>query len=61
MANEENGKACDEHALEDMLLSVIPQFAAILERSEKRLNLEGGLTIAEVRSRLGLPASQSGD
>ena len=44
-----------EEDVENMLLSINPQFQSILERSEQRLNSEGGLTSAEVRKRLGLP------
>jgi len=42
---------------ESMVLNINPQFQAILERSQRRLESEGGLTSDEVRSRLGLPAS----
>ena len=57
----QNGKAiaailpADEQDVENLLLSVNPNFQAILERSQKRLELEGGLSSAEVRRRLGLP------
>ncbi len=49
----------DEHDVESLLLSVNPQFQAVLERSQKRLELEGGLSSTEVRCRLGLPANES--
>jgi antitoxin (DNA-binding transcriptional repressor) of toxin-antitoxin stability system len=42
---------------EQLLLSLSPQFQAILQRSEERLRQEGGLTTDELRRRLGLPAS----
>ncbi|MEX0704906.1 MAG: hypothetical protein WD069_22595 [Planctomycetales bacterium] len=45
----------NEQDAEDMLLSINPKFQAILERSRKRLETEGGLSSAEVRNRLGLP------
>jgi antitoxin (DNA-binding transcriptional repressor) of toxin-antitoxin stability system len=44
-----------EDDVDNMLLSINPQFQSILDRSEQRLNSEGGLTSAEVRQRLGLP------
>jgi hypothetical protein len=40
--------------LEDLLLSRSPEFEAILQRSQQRLEQEGGLTSDEVRRRLGL-------
>jgi hypothetical protein len=43
--------------IEDLMLSGSPQFAAILERSEKRLAEEGAINAEEVRRRLGLPRS----
>lgn len=46
--------AADED-MESLLLSVNPQFQAILERSQKRLEMEGGMSTAQVRERLGLP------
>jgi antitoxin (DNA-binding transcriptional repressor) of toxin-antitoxin stability system len=46
----------DEHDVESLLLSVNPQFQAVLERSQQRLESEGGLSSAEVRNRLGLTA-----
>ena len=61
----ENGKTvaailpADEGDIESLLLSINPQFQAILERSQRRLESEGGLSSAEVRSRLGLPAKLS--
>jgi hypothetical protein len=45
----------DEQGVESMLLSLNPQFQAVLERSQQRLESEGGLPAAEVRARLGLP------
>jgi antitoxin (DNA-binding transcriptional repressor) of toxin-antitoxin stability system len=45
----------DEHDAESMLLSINPKFLAILERSRRRLETEGGLSGDEVRERLGLP------
>ena len=45
----------DELDAESMLLSINPKFQAILERSRKRLETEGGLSADEVRKRLGLP------
>jgi hypothetical protein len=56
----ENGKTvaailpANEHDVESLLLSINPQFQAILERSQKRLEVEGSLSSAEVRRRLGL-------
>ena len=50
----------DEQDVESLLLSINPQFQAILvDRSERHLESEGGLSSAEVRGRLGLPAKQS--
>jgi hypothetical protein len=46
--------------VESMLLSVNPQFQQILERSQQRLDTEGGLSSADVRQRLGLPPIESG-
>ncbi len=40
--------------LEDLILSRSPEFAAILQRSQQRLEREGGLSSDEVRRRLGL-------
>lgn len=48
----------DEQGVESMLLSLNPKFQAVLERSQKRLESEGGLSPADVRARLGLPAKQ---
>lgn len=45
----------DDQDIESLLLSINPQFQAILERSEQRLQSEGGLSSDEVRKRLGLP------
>jgi antitoxin (DNA-binding transcriptional repressor) of toxin-antitoxin stability system len=44
---------------ESLLLSVNSQFDAILERSQKRLEAEGPVSSADVRSRLGLPPAES--
>jgi len=49
----------DEQGVESMLLSLSPHFKAILDRSQHRLEAEGGLSAAEVRARLGLPAKTS--
>ena len=49
----------NEEDAESMLLSINPRFQAILERSQQRLESEGGLTSAEVRERLGLPPAES--
>jgi antitoxin (DNA-binding transcriptional repressor) of toxin-antitoxin stability system len=45
----------DARDVENLLLSINPQFQAILERSERRLESEGGVSSAEVRRELGLP------
>jgi antitoxin (DNA-binding transcriptional repressor) of toxin-antitoxin stability system len=47
----------NEHDVESLLLSINPQFQAILERSQQRLESDGGVSTAEVRKRLGLPAA----
>jgi hypothetical protein len=44
----------DDENAESLLLSVNPQFQAILERSQQRLERDGAITSAEVRKRLGL-------
>jgi len=44
----------DERDVENLLLSINPQFQAVLERSQRRLESEGGLSSAEVRRRLGV-------
>jgi 2-polyprenyl-6-hydroxyphenyl methylase/3-demethylubiquinone-9 3-methyltransferase len=49
----------DELEAESMLLSVNPKFQAILERSRRRLEAEGGLSSDEVRERLGLPPTST--
>ena len=46
--------ASDED-VEDLLLSVNAQFQTILERSQRRFELEGGISSAEVRRQLELP------
>ena len=45
----------NEQDMESLALSVNSQFQGILERSQKRLESEGGATSADVRARLGLP------
>ena len=45
----------DPADLEDLLLSRSPQLDVILERSQQRIEQEGGLDSNEVRRRLGLP------
>lgn len=40
--------------LETATLSTHPQFLALIERSRARQKLEGGISSAEMRSRLGL-------
>jgi antitoxin (DNA-binding transcriptional repressor) of toxin-antitoxin stability system len=49
----------NEDDAQSMLLSINPTFDAILERSRRRLESEGGLSSDEVRKRLGLPAKPS--
>ncbi len=44
----------DEAEVESMLLSINPQFQAMLERSHQRVKTEGGFSSDEVRRRLGL-------
>jgi hypothetical protein len=44
--------------VESLLLSINPQFQAILERSQQRLDSEGGMSAADVRARLGLPPTE---
>ena len=44
----------DDADLESLLLSINPQFENILERSQQRLESEGGLSSDEVRERLGI-------
>lgn len=44
----------NEEEAESLLLSINPQFGVILERSQRRLEAEGGLSTDEVRNRLGL-------
>jgi antitoxin (DNA-binding transcriptional repressor) of toxin-antitoxin stability system len=41
--------------VEDLLLSINPQFQSILKRSKDRLDAEGGLSSNQVREKLGLP------
>ncbi len=47
----------DDRDVESLLLSINPKFQAVLERSQHRLESEGGLSDSEVRSRLGLRTS----
>ena len=49
----------DEQDVESLLLSINPRFQAVLERSQQRLESEGGLSSSEVRSRLGLSEKNS--
>ncbi len=42
----------------NLLLSTNAQFQAILERSQRSFESEGGVTSAEVRRQLGLPARE---
>jgi hypothetical protein len=49
----------DEQEVESLLLSINPQFQAILERSQQRLDKAGAVSSAEVRRRLGLPPGES--
>ena len=50
----------DEQDAESMLLSISPNFGAILERSRRRLESEGGLSSEQVRKRLGIPSKSGG-
>jgi antitoxin (DNA-binding transcriptional repressor) of toxin-antitoxin stability system len=50
----------DEDDAQNMLLSINPKFGEILERSRLRLESEGGLSSAEARKRLGIPAKSGG-
>lgn len=50
--------ANDEEA-ESLLLSINPQFQAILERSQQRLESEGAVSSVDVRKRLGLPPAEA--
>jgi hypothetical protein len=45
----------NERDAESLLLSINPKFQEILERSERRLQSEGGVSSADVRKKLGLP------
>jgi hypothetical protein len=45
----------NEEDVENLVLSVNAQFQAVLERSQRRLESEGGIPSAEVRRQLGLP------
>jgi antitoxin (DNA-binding transcriptional repressor) of toxin-antitoxin stability system len=44
--------------VETISLSLNPKFLAIMERSRKRYEQEGGITSEEIRRRFGLPPSQ---
>jgi len=44
----------DDNDVESLLLSISPQFQAVLEKSQRRLESEGGMSSAEVRSKLSL-------
>ena len=44
-----------EEDVEDLLLSTNARFQAILERSQRRFESEGGISSAEVRRQLELP------
>jgi hypothetical protein len=46
--------AASSDDLEDLLLSRSPQIDAILQRSQQRLEQDGGVTSDKVRRRLGL-------
>lgn len=48
----------DERDAETVLLSVNAKFRAILERSRKRQEAEGGLSSDAVGKRLGLPSTR---
>jgi hypothetical protein len=48
----------NEEDVENLLLSTNAQFRAILERSQRRLESEGGVASSEVRRQLGLPARE---
>jgi len=50
----------DEDDAQNMLLSIDPRFGAILERSRRRLETEGGLSSEKVRERLGIPLESPG-
>jgi antitoxin (DNA-binding transcriptional repressor) of toxin-antitoxin stability system len=49
----------DDQDVESLLLSVNAQFQAILERSQDRLDTEGGIASADVRKLLDLPPAGS--
>jgi hypothetical protein len=48
----------DDDDVESLLLSINPKFQTILERSQQRLEAEGGLSSDQVREQLGLPPSR---
>jgi hypothetical protein len=45
----------DDDDIEDMLLCINPEFQAIFERPQQRVDAEGGVSSSGVRNRLGLP------
>ena len=47
-----------EEDVEDLLLSANAQFQAILDRSQRRFESEGGIASAEVRRQLGMPSRE---
>lgn len=51
-------EAHDDQDVESLLLSISPQFQAILKRSQHRLETEGGLSSADVREKLGLSSTR---
>jgi hypothetical protein len=48
----------NEEDVESLLLSTNAQFQAILERSQQRFELEGGIAGTDVRRQLGLPTAK---
>jgi antitoxin (DNA-binding transcriptional repressor) of toxin-antitoxin stability system len=46
-----------EEDIESLLLSINPQFQAILQESQDSFEAEGGFSSAEVRAKLELPPS----
>lgn len=49
----------DERDVESLLLSINPQFQAVLERSKQRFEAEGGLSSDDVRKQFGLPSAET--
>jgi len=49
----------NEEDVESLLLSISPQFQAILERSQQRLESDGGVPSTDVRKKLGLPPAEA--